>query len=227
MRKRLQGIVIGFVLAAVMLGGTALANFRNENITVTYRDIRLVINGQEVTPRDAFGNVVEPFIFEGTTFLPVRAVAEALGQPVDWDGVTSTVYIGATPHGAPLWATIPAFQGTGLGLGNVNMLGNPFANALRTNNTPVHSSATGWADRNLNAQFNTITGTIGRVDGSGSVQSVISFIGDGRELASFNIDADSHPTDISVDVRGVLVLRIQITQPRGGARIAFTNAMID
>jgi hypothetical protein len=53
----------------------------------------LVVNGQEVTPRDVQGNVVEPFIFEGTTFLPVRAVAEALGQEVNWDGATNTVYI--------------------------------------------------------------------------------------------------------------------------------------
>ncbi|MCL2401000.1 MAG: copper amine oxidase N-terminal domain-containing protein, partial [Oscillospiraceae bacterium] len=29
----------------------------------------------------------------GTTFLPVRAVAEALGQEVDWDGATNTVYL--------------------------------------------------------------------------------------------------------------------------------------
>ena len=42
--------------------------------------------------------------------------------------------------------------------------------------------------------------------------STISFIGDGRELATFNVGGSDHPRDISVDVRGVLVLRIQIEQ---------------
>ena len=37
---------------------------------------------------------MEPFIYNGTTFLPVRAISEALGKEVEWDGPTSSVYIG-------------------------------------------------------------------------------------------------------------------------------------
>lgn len=37
---------------------------------------------------------VEPFIYNGTTYLPVRAVAEALGEKVEYDKNSSTVYIG-------------------------------------------------------------------------------------------------------------------------------------
>lgn len=36
---------------------------------------------------------IEPFIHNGTTYLPVRALAEALGQEVDWDQETATVLI--------------------------------------------------------------------------------------------------------------------------------------
>ena len=35
----------------------------------------------------------EAFIYAGRTFLPVRAVAEALGAQVDWDAATQTVYL--------------------------------------------------------------------------------------------------------------------------------------
>ena len=97
MKNRIQGIIIGFLVAALLLGGTALAIVGTKNITVTYRDIKLVVDGKEVIPRDVNGNVVEPFIYEGTTYLPIRAISQALGKPVDWDNPTSTVYVGEKP----------------------------------------------------------------------------------------------------------------------------------
>jgi len=222
---QIKGFVAGMLAAVILLSsGTALANTINRSIDVIFRDIRLVVDGQPFTPRDAQGRVVEPFIFEGTTFLPVRAVSDALGIPVGWDGITSTVYLGNVPGGAPFFATVPEFEGSGLRTGTVNMQGNPFPNAL--NNSFTHSGS--WGHRNLNGQFNTITGTIGRIDGSGNAARTISFIGDGRELASFNVDGTTPPTAISVDVRGVLILRIEIAASSGGgARIAFANAMIE
>ena len=36
---------------------------------------------------------MEPFIYEGTTYLPVRAVSEALGKNVSWDSETKTVMV--------------------------------------------------------------------------------------------------------------------------------------
>jgi peptidyl-prolyl cis-trans isomerase B (cyclophilin B) len=61
---------------------------------VTYRDIKIVVDGNEITPTDANGNPVEPFIMDGTTYLPVRAVANAFGKEVGWDDTTNTVYLG-------------------------------------------------------------------------------------------------------------------------------------
>ena len=103
-KENAKGFVIGALAMLVLLStGTALANTfsRNETITVLYRDIRLVINGQQITPRDVQGNIVEPFIFNGSTFLPVRAVSEALGEDVHWDGNTGTVYVGSVPGSTP------------------------------------------------------------------------------------------------------------------------------
>ena len=94
MRKHVQKIIIALLVAALLLGGTVALARTTQSINVTYRDIRLVVDGELVTPRDAQGRVVEPFLFGGTTFLPVRAVSEALGYDVTWVGSTSTVYIG-------------------------------------------------------------------------------------------------------------------------------------
>ncbi|MEG1931470.1 MAG: stalk domain-containing protein, partial [Anaerovorax sp.] len=51
-------------------------------------------DGQQVTPKDVNGNVVEPFIMGGTTYLPVRAVADIFGKEVSWDSKNAIVQIG-------------------------------------------------------------------------------------------------------------------------------------
>ncbi|MCL2386825.1 MAG: copper amine oxidase N-terminal domain-containing protein [Defluviitaleaceae bacterium] len=98
MKKAIKGYVAGVITTVllIVLATSVYAAARTQSITVTYNNIRLVVNGTHVIPRDAQGNVIEPFVFGGTTFLPVRAVAEALGQEVSWDGNTQTVYVGQT-----------------------------------------------------------------------------------------------------------------------------------
>lgn len=46
------------------------------------------------TFEDANGDQVYPIIYNGTTYLPVRAISELMKEPIEWDGVTKTVYIG-------------------------------------------------------------------------------------------------------------------------------------
>ena len=92
--KRLSALA----LCVGVVGTTAFAaNSITKKINATYRGIRLTVDGQLVTPKDANGNVVEPFIYNGTTYLPVRAVGEALGKQVTWDGNANMVYIGEKP----------------------------------------------------------------------------------------------------------------------------------
>lgn len=76
-----------------------------ETVDITYRNIKIVINGTEITPCDGNGAPVEPFIMNssGRTYLPVRATANALGLSVDWDNATSTVLL--TNNGSPNYGT--------------------------------------------------------------------------------------------------------------------------
>ena len=63
--------------------------------TFEYSDvIKIVVNGTEILPKDVNGNVVVPFLIDGTTYIPIRAVTQALGKEISWDGDTYTVYIG-------------------------------------------------------------------------------------------------------------------------------------
>ena len=81
-------ICMVLVLAAV-LATTAFATVGSRTAELFYNNIKVMINGKEVTPTDANGNAVEPFIIEGTTYLPVRGVASALGMNVGWCTTTT------------------------------------------------------------------------------------------------------------------------------------------
>jgi hypothetical protein len=65
-----------------------------KSVNVSYKDIKIVLNNIPIHPTDANGNTVEPFIMNGTTYLPVRAVATAMRKDVEWDSTNKIVYIG-------------------------------------------------------------------------------------------------------------------------------------
>ncbi len=90
--KRRRVIALSFVLI-LALGLSVFATNGSKTAELFYRDIKITLNGKEITPKDANGNTVEPFIIDGTTYLPVRGVAGALGLDVEWDSSTNTVIL--------------------------------------------------------------------------------------------------------------------------------------
>ena len=94
LRKNYKGIIIGIIIGLLFSNLIVFADNAVKQINATYRNIRLVVDNTLIIPKDANGVSVEPFISSGTTYLPVRAVAEALGKEVNWDGNTNTVYVG-------------------------------------------------------------------------------------------------------------------------------------
>lgn len=66
-------------------------------ITADYADIKVTLDGKPLALTDANGNVVEPFAVEGTTYLPIRAISNALGLEVGWDGEYHVVTLSTEP----------------------------------------------------------------------------------------------------------------------------------
>lgn len=89
--KRLTAGLLGAALVMSMPFASALTQ---KNITVG-RGVTIYVDDRKINPGDANGNPVEPMLYNGTTYLPVRAVANALDQAVAWDGASYSVYIGS------------------------------------------------------------------------------------------------------------------------------------
>jgi len=88
---------VAVCLTAVMFVVPALASV-TQQAELTYRGIKITLNGEEIIPTDVHGNVIEPFIIDGTTYLPVRGIANALGLGVGWDDATNTVVLTSIPN---------------------------------------------------------------------------------------------------------------------------------
>lgn len=99
MKKELKGFMMGVVATTVVLTTTftVFSQPITKTIEATYENIKIYVDGNLISPKDANGNSVEPFMSNGTTYLPVRAVAKALGKDVSWDDASKSVYLGAKP----------------------------------------------------------------------------------------------------------------------------------
>jgi hypothetical protein len=85
-KQFIAGLIVGAMLLSV---GTVFAG--TQAIEAFYNGIKISIDGKAAELKDVAGNPVEPFIYNGTTYLPVRAIAEALGMEVKFNESTNTV----------------------------------------------------------------------------------------------------------------------------------------
>lgn len=95
MKKKKLIKVLAIALVLVLgLSAVAFGASVTKSINVMMGGIKLYVDDEQFTPKDANGNVVQPIVYNGTTYLPARAVSEALGKAVHWDNATKSVYIG-------------------------------------------------------------------------------------------------------------------------------------
>ena len=89
MNKR---FVAATTMMAMFVTTAAAATAYQKSITATY-GIGLEINGNKANLTDVNGKTVEPFTYNGTTYVPIRAVAENMGSYVGYDASTKTAIV--------------------------------------------------------------------------------------------------------------------------------------
>lgn len=97
-------------VSCLTLGAFAAANNQTISALLSY-STPIVFNGQPQTFKDASGKQVFPILYEGTTYLPVRAICGLAGIAVDYDASTGTVVLGEkdkTPVTSAVWVNRPS-----------------------------------------------------------------------------------------------------------------------
>lgn len=90
MKKCVVSFMCGVLSTMLLTGGiVAFAGGVWKTINVLENDIAVVVDGKQIHESN--------FVYDDRTYLPLRAVAEAVGKEVTYDENTNTAYIGAVP----------------------------------------------------------------------------------------------------------------------------------
>lgn len=144
--------LISLSLAVIMMFSMAVSVFaaENENIdAVLDRRIKVTYNGELQTFTDANGKIVYPIVYQGTTYLPVRAASALVKLPVQWDGANYTVVLGEKTE-QPV--TPPAEKELHRGVWNGKVYTNEFANLKFT----LDANSVAYTDEDIIEQFGAI-----------------------------------------------------------------------
>ncbi|WP_025026081.1 histidine-type phosphatase [Caldalkalibacillus mannanilyticus] len=91
-------LVMGLLTLTFVINAFAATTKRT--LEVSGGPISLVLEGQKIHFANGENdNSMEPFLADGRVYVPIRALADALGKTVEWDEKTNTVYVRAKVSG--------------------------------------------------------------------------------------------------------------------------------
>ncbi len=93
MKKNLKKILTTTLVVGLFATSTVYAATISKTLQAYYRDIKIYVDSKLFKPVDVNGNSVEPFIVNNSTYLPLRAVSEAVGCEIGWDDKTNTITV--------------------------------------------------------------------------------------------------------------------------------------
>ncbi|MEC0245278.1 stalk domain-containing protein [Paenibacillus chitinolyticus] len=97
MKKKYMTLLGACGLAAV-LGATSYAAGGIEKIEAYLNpDIKITLDNEAWTAKDGEGKALAPVIIDGTSYVPAKAVVEAMGGQVQWNNDTKTIVITSVP----------------------------------------------------------------------------------------------------------------------------------
>lgn len=233
MKGQWKGFVLGivFTVLAATLAVPAFAALTAKDIQV-YTGLDIYIDGVEMHPTDANGKPVEVFAYEGTTYVPLRAVSEYLGKAVAWDGTNQRVYIGAIPGQKQLLQdTCPPYQTSNYQkVDTISVAGNRYTDGFVVgqytsfNPNSWANEDPGWALYNLNGIYNTLEFDIGHIDGWLVRNATLNIYLDGKLSYTLDLDPYAMPQHCVVPLNGALQMKIEMS--RNGGNYCFINAEI-
>lgn len=92
--KTIKNVMLGIVIGVMLTRTVVVATSGNlRTLTAEFCGISIDIDQRQFIPKDATGKKVEPFIVDGTTYLPVRAIAEAFNKEVIWNEEAKEIQI--------------------------------------------------------------------------------------------------------------------------------------
>lgn len=203
------------LLAGIMLTSSVTVFAANGRMIEVFDNVkRVVVNNVE----KPFDKNNAPFVYNGTTYVPLKFVADTLGEAVSWDGKTGTVFIGETSNknahyfstniNHSVWddyySKYSYSNGKPSNIVTSNM-GNKYSNYL-TLNVPTAYRYYGELTFPLNGQYSSFNGILGCTNKytSGKSNIKLTILLDGREVYNKNISTGMLEEPIVINTKGAL-----------------------
>jgi hypothetical protein len=201
-----------------MVTGASVFAANTAKIEVIYDNLKYVVDGVQKVPTTGQG-----FIYQGTTYVPLRFAAEATGKEISWDGKNKTIWIGQKEGDFKYlsdlaYARMDGDSGTldldqNYSRGKITIAGNEYQKGI---NAYLNFSAKSVSvDYNLNGKYKKFTGNLGVDDSTKNYTEdvKITFIGDEKEISHFTVKGGDNPFPVNIDLTGVLKFRILFETP--------------
>ncbi|QNK57100.1 NPCBM/NEW2 domain-containing protein [Paenibacillus sp. PAMC21692] len=224
-KEKLKGFAAGIIVSTLFAGTVAYAAGGSAMLEVFYKVNDIKINKVSKMPTDA-GD--KPFIYNGSTYVPLRYIAENLGQKVGWDGETGTVFIGETngPNEEFLGERIQPMntQVINSSWDNISLILE--GNKVRDNQSneyenyvtflasmAVKQGESIYQDYPLNGKYTSFKATVGIMKDEQDSPNIVTFVieGDGKEVYTHNFGPGDFPENVSVNVEGIKKLTLKVT----------------
>ncbi|MBR3084737.1 MAG: hypothetical protein IKH03_09295 [Oscillospiraceae bacterium] len=109
MKSRLVSFLAGVVAALLLVALPLTALASDGSLTLTIHPIRVLVNGEVFQPKDVNGKDVLVFTYDGTTYAPLRALAEAYGLEVGYDAQNKIATVNGSSQ-APVSTPVPVIS---------------------------------------------------------------------------------------------------------------------
>lgn len=193
-----------FLLSGLCLGANAAGTLKTISAYLNY-GITISYNGENQIMYDAAGTRVYPISYNGTTYVPIRAVSNMLGIDVEWDGTNNTVLLGATASERDFVNEFKPYSTSRYGyrvVQDIDHKSETIAGKTYSHWIELWSNGGGYYD--LGGKYSTLN-----VQVYSQSDAELYFYGDNdRLLTSINIKGNSLPTSYSIDVSNVTQLLI-------------------
>jgi hypothetical protein len=208
-KKVLTAILTVFIIATTAVTATAITASRTIQATLS-PDVTIVFDGKAWEMYDVNENQVYPILYNGTTYVPIRAVSEMLGLVVMWDNDSRTVQITSSVSNAQKSLLSATDAGTRTTSGNVSRwmkvrnveeLPGAYSDGLKTD----FLSATRLQTRTmftLDGRYNTLEFTAHNTSNYSAIVRVID-ASDGTVLWSATLTAGEKVKAHTVNLSGV------------------------
>lgn len=213
------GVVTSLLLSLLVIPGFAATVKKTIQV---YTGITLYYDGVKFEPEDALGGKVEPLLYNGTTYLPVRAISNLFGEDINWDGNTWSVYIGDMPgQKTYLGVDLEPYSCSSWDYdapATFSMDGKTYMNGFTFSFTWSEVFAI-W---NLDGKYKTLEFDIGHIDRFQADKQVLIYL-DGTLAKTISVKGEEMVKHVSIPLNGAMQLKITTPYPGG---VGFANAQL-